>query len=553
MFPESKSALISATSGTFSAHTSYIGNEANRGLPACIEVRHDLFKFTIADENDIQPPQWAKESSPGQSGRRWSRCDFWRAPPWVIVCARRLLPDQARGHETFERRFSTPDRGVELYFGILVPALKRWAIFKRSYRSRIFIRTNAPSGAGTIMTNAEKKSRKRRRWIYLGILLVCLVGGILGINAALRPNNQIDPSKLATIERGNIVRSVVATGKIEPKAKVEVKSKASGIVKQIFVHYGDYVKQAQILVELDKEELQARVRETRANLLAAQAAQESAHAAHERNQVEAEGPDLPFLKAGMERARSLHREGLISKSLVEDAEKAYQLALNKQMVALRNVGVTRAEMAKAKAQVAQAQALLERSEEDLRNSTIVSPMNGLVLSRNVEVGDAVSSILVLGSQATLIMVLGDVSDVYVLGKVDEADIGKVYFDQPARIVVESFKEKKFEGKVTKISPLGVEKDNVTTFEVRVSIRNFSGELKANMSANAEIILEEKQNVLLVPESAVIYDKDRHASIEVPDLKAEKGRRKVAVKLGISNGVKTELASGLTEGHKVILQ
>jgi HlyD family secretion protein len=171
----------------------------------------------------------------------------------------------------------------------------------------------------------------------------------------------------------------------------------------------------------------------------------------------------------------------------------------------------------------------------------------------VEVGDAVSSILVLGSQATLIMTLGDVSDVYVLGKVDEADIGKVFLDQPARIVVESFKDKKFEGKVTKISPLGVEKDNVTTFEVRVSIRNFSGELKANMSANAEIILEERRNVLLVPESAVIYDKERKTSLEVPDLQSEKGRRKVAVKLGISNGVKTELVSGLNEGQKVILQ
>ena len=180
-------------------------------------------------------------------------------------------------------------------------------------------------------------------------------------------------------------------------------------------------------------------------------------------------------------------------------------------------------------------------------------MDGLVLSRNVEVGDAVSSILVLGSQATLVMTLGDVGDVYVLGKVDEADIGKVYLGQPARIVVESFKDKKFGGRVTKISPLGVEKDNVTTFEVRVSIRNPGGALRANMSANAEIILEEKHDVLIIPENAVLYDKDRHASLELPDPKAEKGRRKIAVKLGISNGVKTELIEGLQEGQKVVLQ
>ena len=404
------------------------------------------------------------------------------------------------------------------------------------------------------MTSNHKNRRKRRGWILFGVIaLLVLVGGFYGLSAALRPNNQIDPSKLANVTRGDLARSVVATGKIQPRAKVEAKSKASGIVKQILVDYGAFVKEGQVLVELDKEELRARVREANANLEAAQAALESAQAAHERNQVEAEGPDLPFLKASMERARNLHKEGLISKSLVEDAEKAYQLALNKQMVALRNVSVTRAEISRAKAQVAQAQAGLDRAEEDLRYSTITSPMDGLVLSRNVEVGDAVSSILVLGSQATLVMTLGDVSDVYVLGKVDEADIGKVFLRQPARIVVESFKDKKFEGKVTKISPLGVEKDNVTTFEVRVSIHNPGGELRANMTANAEIILEEKHNVLIVPENAVLYDKDRNASLELPDPRAEKGRRKIAVKLGISNGVKTELIEGLHEGQKVILQ
>src|SRR5438552_11652178 len=122
-----------------------------------------------------------------------------------------------------------------------------------------------------------------------------------------------------------------------------------------------------------------------------------------------------------------------------------------------------------------------------------------MVSIDVNTVVAVSSILVLRSQATLIMTLGDVSEVYVQVKVDEADIGKVFLSQPARIVVESFKDKKFTGKVTKISPLGKEKDNVTTFEVRVSISNPGGELKANMSANAEIMLEEKKNVLMIPE------------------------------------------------------
>jgi len=400
---------------------------------------------------------------------------------------------------------------------------------------------------------ANNHHKERRRWIVVTVVLVVLIGCGFGIAAALRPSRQIDPSKLATVEHGDLARSVVATGKIEPLAKVEVKSKASGIVEKIFADYGDRVKQGQVLVELDKEQLRARVAEARANLQAAEAAVESAQATYERNVVDAQGPDVPFLKSTAERQRKLEVEGLVSMAVAEDAEKSYQLAVNKQLSAQRNVAVSRAEVARAKAQVAQMQAALDNAEEDLRNSTIVSPMDGLVLSRDVEVGDAVSSILILGSQATNIMTLGDVSEVYVKGKVDESDISKVYLGQPARISVESLKDRKFMGKVTKISPLGVEKENVTTFEVRVSIQNPTGELKANMSANAEIILEEKNNVLMVPEAAVIYDKDRHTFLETPDPGSKTGRRRLSAKLGISNGVKTELIEGLKEGQQVILQ
>ena len=400
---------------------------------------------------------------------------------------------------------------------------------------------------------ANNHHSKRKKWYLLAIGGVILVGGGVGIAAALRPNNAIDPSKLAGVARGDLTRSVVATGKIEPLAKVEVKSKASGIVEKIFADYGDRVKQGQVLVELDKEQLRARMAEARANLQAAQAAVASAEATYERNKVDAEGPDLPFLKSTVERNRKLAADGLVSASILDDGEKAYQMGLNKQLSAQRYLAVSRAEIARNKAQVAQMQAALDSADEDLRNSTIVSPMEGLVLARDVEVGDAVSSILILGSQATKIMTLGDVSEVYVKGKVDEADISKVYMAQPARIAVESLKDKKFEGKVTKISPMGVEKENVTTFEVKVSIQNPTGELKAAMTANAEIILEEKHNVLQIPEAAVVYDKDRHTFIETPDPGAKTGRQKLAVKLGISNGVKTELMSGLKEGQQVVLQ
>lgn len=405
----------------------------------------------------------------------------------------------------------------------------------------------------TAGSNGKNGRKKRKRLILFGSLGVGLVLVVVLSAAALRPNRTVDPDKLASVERGDIARSVVATGKIEPLTKVEVKSKASGIVEKIHVDAGQHVKLGQVLAELDKEQLQAAVAEAGANLQAAQAAQEAAEATYQKNLVDAQGPDVPFLKKDMDRAHDLYQQGLIALNVMQAAEKEYQLALNRQTSAQRNAEMSKAQVAQAKAQIAQAKAALDNADENLKYATITSPIDGEVLSKDVEVGDAVSSILVLGSQATLVMTLGDTSEVYVKGTVDEADIGKVYLGQAARIVVESFKDKTFQGKVTKIAPLGVEKDNVTTFEVRVSIQNPTGELRANMSANAEIILEEKKNVLLAPEGALVFDKDKNASVEIPDPKADTGRRKVAVKVGITNGVKAEIASGLNEGQKVILQ
>jgi HlyD family secretion protein len=399
--------------------------------------------------------------------------------------------------------------------------------------------------------NGKKKRRKRIIYTVVGVvLLLTVVGGLI---AATSSNTKIDPSKLAKVEKGDLAKSVVATGKVEPITKVEVKSKASGIVKKLLVDAGDRVKKGQLLAQLDKEEISAQVAQSQAGLQAAEASLKSAEADFERAKVDAEGPDVPILKRAYERATGMAKDGVVSTSALEDAQKNYEMALNKQNGAKAQVTVLKAKIAQAAAQVAQDKANLEQLEEQLSYTDIISPIDCVVLSRNVEMGDAVSSILVLGSSATLVMTLGDTSEVYVKGKVDESDIGKVYLGQPARIKVESFKDKSFNGKVTKISPMGVEKDNVTTFEVRVSINNPGGELKAEMTANAEIILEEHKNVLQIPEGSIVYDNQKKASVEVPDPKGKEGKRKVAVNIGISNGAKTELLSGLKEGDQVVLQ
>nr|WP_231737810.1 efflux RND transporter periplasmic adaptor subunit [Terracidiphilus gabretensis] len=395
--------------------------------------------------------------------------------------------------------------------------------------------------------------KKRRLWIWI-VLLAVLAVAVTGVAMArMASGGKIDPNRLAKVTRGDVARSVVATGKIQPITKVEVKSKASGIVEKLFVDINNRVHKGQPLAELDQQEILAQVEAQKATLAATEANVGTFEANIEQDKVNAAAPDLPMYKQTLDRNVAMQKDGIVSRQALDDANRDYLAALTKRDSSRAQIGVDTAKLKQARAQVEQANANLKQLEEQLSYTTIVAPMDGVILSRDVEIGDAVSSILVLGSTATLVMTEGDTTQVYVQGKVDEADIAHVYMNQPARIKVESFRDRVFNGKVTKIAPLGVEKDNVTTFEVRVSIDNSGGELKANMTANAEILLDEHKGVLTVPESAVIYDNQRNASVEIPDKTQNEGKRKVAVKVGLSNGSVTEILSGVKEGDEVVLQ
>ncbi len=399
----------------------------------------------------------------------------------------------------------------------------------------------------------------------VGLLLI--LGGYWVFGALFFVDKTIPPEKLSKVEMGSIARSVVATGKIEPLSKVDIKSKASGLIKYLYVNVGDRVREGQLLVELDKEILEAQLKEAKAVLKSAESSLQemesqgkTLRANLRKAQLEAENRDYEFSLAEYRRNRELFRQGLISKSDFDSVEQKMQSAEVAQKSLQAGVDVREAEIEqngrtieKARSAVVQAQAQYERAGEDLKYASIRSPIDGVVLSREVEIGDAVSSILQLGSNATLIMTLGDVKELYVKGKVDETDIGLVKMDQPVRITVDAYKNRTFQGKVFRIAPMGVEKDNVTRFEVRVSILNDLDLLKANMSANAEIILEEHHNVLIIPESALIYNEKKETFVEVPDAAGQKGRKQVPIKIGLGNGARTEVLSGLKLGEQIVLQ
>jgi len=155
--------------------------------------------------------------------------------------------------------------------------------------------------------NGKHKKRKKIFWIAGVILLLLVCAGVL--IAAKMSGTKIDPSKLAKVEKGDLAKSVVATGKVEPITKVEIKSKASGIVKKLYVDAGDRVKAGQLLAELDKEEIMAQVRSARANLEAAEASLRSTQADYERAKVDAAGPDVPLTERAFERRKRWRRKG----------------------------------------------------------------------------------------------------------------------------------------------------------------------------------------------------------------------------------------------------
>jgi len=394
--------------------------------------------------------------------------------------------------------------------------------------------------------------KKSRRTLIVCLLVVLVVAGIWGFTALTGASTTIDPAKIAVVERGTMRRSVVATGKVEPITKVEIKSKANGIIEKVYVDVDQLVQPGQVLAELDRENLTARLRQARANLQAAEAAREGATAQLRKDEIQAEAPDVAFARRNAERAQQLFDQKLVSQSNLDDAKNGLEQALNRQQAAQGQLVVSRAKVSEAVANVAQSRAAVENAEEDLANATIKAPIRATVLTRDVEIGSPVSSILNLGANGTLVFTLGDIERVFVRGKVDEADIGRVRIAQPASITTETFRDRVFQGGVTQISPIGVDKDNVTTFEVKVSIDNPGKELKANMTANAEIILEEFPDSVLVPESAVFYDDRHNAAVDLLDSASRTGRRRVPVQVGVGNGTKMQVVRGITAGDKVVL-
>ena len=212
----------------------------------------------------------------------------------------------------------------------------------------------------------------------------------------LAKGSPIDPNKIAKVTRGDVARSVVATGKIQPITKVEVKSKASGIVEKLYVDINDRVRKGQQLAQLDQQEIVAQVEAQRAQLASAEANVATYEANIEQDKVNAAAPDLPMYKATLDRNLEMQKEGIVSRQTLDDANRDYLAALTR-----RDSAQAQDWRGHSQAETGPGAGAAEPGEPEAARraaayTTIVAPMDGVMLSRDVEMGDAVSSILVLG-------------------------------------------------------------------------------------------------------------------------------------------------------------
>ena len=370
------------------------------------------------------------------------------------------------------------------------------------------------------------------------IVIVVVVGGLLFVAVrGCRTGGEPQPANTAAVERGRISKTVVATGKIEALYKAEVKSKIGGLVRQFYVEEGDRVSAGQKLVEIipgatPVEMVQA------------------------RTEVKAAAFDKSVSEKEYLRSRELYEQKLVPREQYDRAEAAYNTAKARFYASMAKLRVL--EQGKNVELLVEGIEITDQDRREIEKEvgeaiasmTLTAPISGIVLSRDTDKGSAVIPIS-SAYGGTVVMTIADVSEKHFRGDVDEADIGKVHLGLPARIYVESYPDEPFTAELTHISPLGREEEEIINFQIKATVEDPEDKLRVGMSADAELILEEHEDVLVIPEGAIIYEDDK-IYVNIQDAAVPEGVRKIEITKGITDGLKTEVLSGLEEGQVVVL-
>lgn len=352
------------------------------------------------------------------------------------------------------------------------------------------------------------------------LFLVLLAAVVVGGYAWVQDQRTADKGyTLVPVTRGDITEKAVAIGQIEPRLKFDIKSKISGIVRKCPVQVGDHVKAGDPIFEISPDP-------TPSELLAAERQVESAQATYNRARID------------WHRAREIYQKGLESQDTLDNKQETYDQARIDLKSARDNL------------QLIQEGHVSGRGE---KLETIVrSPAAGIVLERLVDPGDSVVP-LTSYQAGTKLATIADMSDLIFKGTVDEIDVGKLKPGLPVRLKIGALPDTTITGHLTRIAPQAKEKDNAKVFEVEIKLDPHPGVLlRAGYSANADIVIREKKNILTIPERLVIF-KDNGAKkfVEVPGNGPDAKPHKVPVQTGLSDGLNIEITSGLKQGEKVV--
>ena len=352
-------------------------------------------------------------------------------------------------------------------------------------------------------------------WIIVAAMLVVAIGSWIFSGGKKNKEIQFETEK---ITRANLQNSVTATGTIEPVTSVTVGTQVSGIVSKLYVDYNSKVTKGQVIAELDRTNLTSELNTAKANLSSAQSS-------------------LNYEKANHQRYETLYKKGLVSADEYENARLSYEKAVQ---------------------QVKTAQESVKKAETNLNYATITSPIDGVVLSKAVEEGQTVAASF---STPELFTIAQDLTNVRVIANVDEADIGDVKEGERVSFTVDAFPNDVFEGQVTQVRQEATTTNNVVTYEVVISAPNEQLKLKPGLTANVTIYTAEKQGVLSVSTKALRFTPtpETVGKMKIADCK---GKNKLwtkqgntlqahSVQLGMSDGIHTEILSGLAEGTEIV--
>lgn len=352
-------------------------------------------------------------------------------------------------------------------------------------------------------------------WIGIGIIAVLAIATWMFSGGKKEQAVTFDTAK---VEPANIKNSVTATGSVEPVTSVTVGTQVSGIISRLYVDYNTVVKKGQIIAELDKTNLISELNTAKANLSSAQSS-------------------LNYESANYKRYATLFKKGLVSADEYESAKLNFE---------------------KAKDQVAQSREMVQKAQTNLSYAIITSPIDGVVISKSVEEGQTVAA-----SYATpeLFTIAKDLKDMQVVANVDEADIGDVKEGERVSFTVDAYPNDTFEGVVKQVRQEATTTNNVVTYEVVISAPNSELKLKPGLTANVTIYTAERQNVLCVSTKALRFTptQDLIKGCKIVDCK---GKNKVwtregntfkahAVQIGMSDGIHTEILSGVSKGLEII--